>query len=185
MRLSVDAIRAAGVTAFGFSGSGCQITGGKLVMSTDRDANGRFLRGHPGMGGRPRRAVEQDYLATLAEAVPLRRWKKIVARAAADAEAGDPKARRWLGDMLMGKQPPPLTTLAATELAGTLDEEIRVQAAALRWSVKIRKMRYRAFPDLNPDRSDGRGTVEEGPPDHHTDHEARRPGRSGRPGSRS
>jgi uncharacterized protein (DUF2336 family) len=95
--------------------------------------------------------------------VPLRRFKKIVARAVADAAAGDLKARRWLSDMVIGKQPSPLTALAATELAGTLDEEIRVRAAALRGSVETRKLRNRAFPDLKPDRSAGRGT----------DHEAR------------
>jgi hypothetical protein len=132
-------------------------------MSADRDDKGRFAAGNPGGPGRPRRAVEQEYLAALADAVPLRRWKKIVARAVADAEAGDPKARRFIADMLIGKQPASLTTLAATELAGTLDEEIRVQAAALRRSVETREMRNRAFPDLKPDRSAGRGT----------DHEAR------------
>jgi hypothetical protein len=93
--------------------------------------------------------------------VPPSLWKKIVARAVADAEAGDPKARRWLSDIVIGKHPSPLTTLAATELAGTLDEEIRVEAAALRRSVETRKIRNRALPELKPDRSAGRGTDHE------------------------
>jgi hypothetical protein len=130
-------------------------------MSADRDDKGRFAAVNPGGQGRPRRAVEQEYLAALADAVPLRRWKKIVARAVADAEAGDPKARKFIADKVIGKQPAPLTTLAATEQAGTLDEEIRVQAAALRGRVETRKMRNRAFPSLKPDRSAGRGTVHE------------------------
>jgi hypothetical protein len=132
-----------------------------MVMGAHRDDEGRFLRGHPGGPGRPCRVVEQEYLAALADAVPLSRWKKIVARAVADAEAGDPKALRFIADILIGKQPAPLTTLAASELAGTLDEEIRVQAAALRGSVETRKLRNKAFPGLKPDRSAGRGTVHE------------------------
>jgi hypothetical protein len=88
-------------------------------MSTDRDADGRFLPGHPGMGGRPRRAVEADYLAALSEAVPMRRWTKIVKRAVADAEQGDAKAREWLGSHLIGKPTgDALLKLAAGELAG-------------------------------------------------------------------
>jgi hypothetical protein len=88
-------------------------------MSTDRDDNGRFLPGHPGMGGRPRRAVEGDYLAALSEAVPMRRWTKIVKQAVADAEQGDAKAREWLGSHLIGKPTgDALLKLAAAELAG-------------------------------------------------------------------
>jgi hypothetical protein len=113
-------------------------------LNGHRDENGRFTIGNPGGPGRPRRAVELDYLASLADAVPLSRWQKIVARAAEDAENGDPKARRWLAEHLLGRRSEPLTTLAATELAGTLDEQIEAQAAGLRGSVLRNKLINRA-----------------------------------------
>jgi hypothetical protein len=47
-------------------------------MSADRDDNGRFAKGNPGGPGRPRRAVEADYLAALSQAVPLEKWRDIV-----------------------------------------------------------------------------------------------------------
>jgi hypothetical protein len=72
-------------------------------VRADRDTNGRFLPGHPGGPGRPRRAIELDYLAALAETVSLPRWRKIVQRAVADAEEGDARARAWLGFYLAGK----------------------------------------------------------------------------------
>ena len=153
-------------------------------MSTDRDANGRFLPGHPGLGGRPRRPVEHEYMATLADAVPLELWRKIAARAAEDAAAGDAKARRWLSEHLLGREPAPLTELAATELAGTLDDEIRAKAAGLRGSAAAQTIRNRVFQyaDLNPGRSAGRGNAGGGPPDPHLDVEGCRPGRNGHPG---
>jgi hypothetical protein len=87
-------------------------------MSTDRDANGRFLPGHPGMGGRPRRAIEVDYVATLSEAVPLAKWRAIVERAVEQAVSGDAKAREWLGSHLLGEPTGnALLRLAAIELA--------------------------------------------------------------------
>jgi hypothetical protein len=155
-----------------------------MVMGADRDDHGRYLPGHPGGPGRPRRAVEQDYLATLADAVPLELWRKIAARAAEDAAAGDPRARRWLSEHLLGREPAPLTTLAATELAGTLDDAIIARAAGLRGSAEAQKIRNRVFQyaDLNPGRSAGRGNVGGGPPDPHLDVEGCQPGRNGHPG---
>jgi hypothetical protein len=144
-----------------------------------RDANGRFAVGNPGGPGRPRRAVEQDYLATLADAVPLKKWKRIVSRAVADAAAGDAKARRWISEHLVGRRPDALTALAATELAGTLDDEIRVQAAGLRTSVLRRKILNRTseYPDLCPGRPAGLGHVEGRVPDLHIDPGPRQPDR--------
>ncbi len=69
----------------------------------DRDNNGRFKPGHPGGPGRPRRAIETDYLAALSEALPMDRWKRVVDRAVSDAENGDAKAREWLAIYLMGR----------------------------------------------------------------------------------
>src|SRR5262245_12513652 len=86
-------------------------------MGADRDDNGRFAPGNPGGPGRPRRAVEADYLAALSEAVTLERWGEIVATAIAQAIAGDAKAREWLGSYLAGKPTGnALRRLAAAEI---------------------------------------------------------------------
>jgi hypothetical protein len=120
-------------------------------------------------------------MAALADAVPLELWRKIAARAAEDAAAGDPTARRWLSEHLLGREPAPLTTLAATELAGTLDDEIIARAAGLRGSVAGQKLRNRAFqyPDLDPGRSAGRGHAGGGVPDPQSDLGPHQPGRNG------
>src|SRR6516225_5219537 len=97
-------------------------------LNDHRDDNGRFTTGNSVGPGRPRRDVELDYLAALADAVPLVRWRKIIDRAVTDAEQGDAKARRWLAEYLLSRDGEPLTSLAAVELAGTLNEEIHARA---------------------------------------------------------
>jgi hypothetical protein len=96
------------------------------ASANGRDTNGRFAHGNPGGPGRPRRAVEADYLAALRDAVPIERWRKIVERAAADAEAGDAKAGQWLTDNPLGTMPRSLLDLVASELEGTevIDREV-------------------------------------------------------------
>jgi hypothetical protein len=90
-----------------------------MVMGADRDANGRFLPGHPGGPGRPRRAIEADYLAALSDAVPMEEWRRIVGTAIDQAIAGDAKAREWVASYLMGKPTGgALVKLAAAELVG-------------------------------------------------------------------
>jgi hypothetical protein len=99
----------------------------------DRKPDGTFAEHNPGGPGRPRRAVEQEYLAALSDAVSLDTWRRIVKRAAADAEAGDPKAREWLAKYLIGDKPPKLLELAAREAAGcTADREVTKRAKDLR-----------------------------------------------------
>jgi hypothetical protein len=66
-----------------------------------RTERGRFAKGCAGGPGRPRRAVEGEYLATLSGAVPADRWRAIVERAVADAIAGDARARDWLSRYLL------------------------------------------------------------------------------------
>ena len=68
-----------------------------------RDNKGRWAQGNSGGPGRPRRDTEAAYLAALADACPPDRWRAIVARAVSDAEAGDAKAREWLGAYLIGR----------------------------------------------------------------------------------
>jgi hypothetical protein len=131
-------------------------------LKDHRDDNGRFTTGNSGGPGRPRRAVEQDYLAALADTVPLERWRKIIDRAVADAEKGDAKARRWLAEYLLGRIREPLTSLAAVELAGTLNEEIHARAAGLRRCLLLKKSinRVSAYPDLGLGQSAGCRDIE-------------------------
>ncbi len=44
-------------------------------------ANGKWTPGNPGGPGRPRRAIERDYLVAISEACPPETWRQIVARA--------------------------------------------------------------------------------------------------------
>jgi hypothetical protein len=81
-----------------------------------RNNNGTFGHGNPGGQGRPRRAVEREYLSALAEAVPLEDWREIVAKAVKDAKAGNARARDWLSKHLLGDEP-----LAVVELAEELE----------------------------------------------------------------
>jgi hypothetical protein len=100
-------------------------------MSTEgRTDNGQFAPGNPGGPGRPRRAIEREYLATLGDAVSLDDWRDVVARAVADAKAGDSAARLWLTKHLIGDKPPALLDLAAGEQRGISgDEQVRDAAA--------------------------------------------------------
>lgn len=73
---------------------------------TDRDENGRFLKGaYKGGPGRKSRRTEAQYLDATIGAVSLADWKKVVQKAVTDALAGDGTARRWLSDYLLGRPP--------------------------------------------------------------------------------
>src|SRR5262245_10415715 len=75
---------------------------------------------------RPRGTVEREYLAALADVVPLETWREICQATVERAKAGDPKARDWLARYLIGEKPPKLLDLAADELTGhTAEAEIR------------------------------------------------------------
>jgi hypothetical protein len=83
------------------------------------DSRGRFAPGNPGnphAQGRPRRVAELDYLVALTEECPPETWRAVCRRAVADALAGDPRAREWLGRYLLGN-PAELPTLWAATLA--------------------------------------------------------------------
>lgn len=73
--------------------------------SGERDRNGRFAPGNAGGPGRPRRAVEQEYLAVLSDELPVSRWRKIAQKAIEDAENGDWRAREWLAKYVLGPDP--------------------------------------------------------------------------------
>ncbi len=96
---------------------------------SERSNNGQFAAGNPGGPGRPRRAVEQEYLAALSDSVSLDDWREVVSRAVADAKAGDARARDWLTRHLVGEQPPKLIDVAEQEARGrTVDDEIALLA---------------------------------------------------------
>lgn len=87
-----------------------------------RNRDGRFTTGNPGGPGRPRRTTERGYLAAIADACPPAAWGEIVARAVADARAGDATARAWLASYLVGRPESAavtLHTLAVEHEAGT------------------------------------------------------------------
>jgi hypothetical protein len=91
-----------------------------------RNDRGQLVAGHPwqfkpgnrGGPGRPRRAVEREYLVALNERVTLDAWRAIVDRAVKDAMEGDHDARLWLAKYLIGERPPSLAELLADEADG-------------------------------------------------------------------
>jgi hypothetical protein len=96
-------------------------------MSDDRDERGRFVAGNGGGPGRPRRAIEREYLAVISEAVSLDDWREIVAHAVDVAKQGDDKARAWLAKYVVGDNPITLTELLARELLD-IDPDLEVLA---------------------------------------------------------
>lgn len=69
-----------------------------------------LIRGHAA-----HRRTEGDYMGVLLEAVTLDDWRAVVINAKAQAKVGDPQARAWLAQYLMGKPvgsaPTPLTVV--------------------------------------------------------------------------
>ena len=76
-----------------------------------------LIRGHAA-----HRRTEGDYMGVLLETVTLDDWRGVVSTAKAAAKAGDPQARAWLAQFLMGKPtgnaPTPLTVVVG-QLQGT------------------------------------------------------------------
>ena len=92
-------------------------------MTDGRDEKGKFAPGNPGGPGRPRRAVERDYLQTLSDVVKPEDWRRVVTQALQDAQSGDPRAREWLSRYLMGPEPAKLIDLAVSERRGVTSED--------------------------------------------------------------
>ena len=67
---------------------------------TDRDANGRFVKGNPGGPGRPAKEREEKYYNLAMNTVTYKDWQAIINRAVKDAQKGDSSARKWLSDYL-------------------------------------------------------------------------------------
>ncbi len=76
----------------------------KGSLMANRDANGRFVKGHAVKGGgRRRRPTEERYLSLFKKAVTDEDATTIIMTAIARAKAGDDKARAFLFDRLIGK----------------------------------------------------------------------------------
>ena len=102
----------------------------------ERNGKGQFAEGNAGGPGRPRRAVEREYLAALSESVTLDDWREIVKAALAAAKQGDGKARDWLCRYLIGEKPLTLTDLAADEAAELGAERDILERIAARQRVR-------------------------------------------------
>ncbi len=102
----------------------------RTMGKNGRDRHGRFAAGNPGGPGRPRRLVEADYLAKISESVSLTDWQQIVQKANEDAKNGDWRAREWLTQYLVGREPKhTLFDLAVLEHGGkSLDDDIKSKA---------------------------------------------------------
>ena len=69
----------------------------------ERDANGRFIKGASGNPtGRAPREREERYYKILTQTVTFADWERIVQKAVDQAKRGDPIARKWLTDYLIG-----------------------------------------------------------------------------------
>ncbi len=73
--------------------------------------------------------IQREYLDVVMNACDLDTWRKIVARAVADALQGDAQARKWLSDYVLGK--PPTRTERTLQLPGMDGEAERAQLEAL------------------------------------------------------
>jgi len=83
----------------------------------ERDARGRFVKGHKGVGGRPPRAVEEQYMHALVQAMPIEQFLKTCQVHAARAQAGDLATWRTFLERLLGK---PRESKQAEELSEAL-----------------------------------------------------------------
>lgn len=69
----------------------------------ERGEGGKLKKGSVlNPNGRPKKEREIQYREVMVSVVTLDRWKKIIAKAADQAERGDSVARKWLADYLIG-----------------------------------------------------------------------------------
>ena len=68
----------------------------------ERDESGRFVKGHSGGPGRPKKERELRFLEITLAACTFDDWKAVVKKAIDQAKRGDAVARKWLADYLIG-----------------------------------------------------------------------------------
>lgn len=71
-------------------------------MTDKRKKNGTFAPGNSGGPGRPKRAVERDYLLKLTTGCSPEDWQEIIEKTVSMAKEGDAKSREWLASYLLG-----------------------------------------------------------------------------------
>lgn len=97
-----------------------------MTKSNDngRNPDGTFAPGNGYGQGRPNRATEVRYLAMLSKVVTLDDWQAICEKARQQALEGDDKARRWIGEYLMGGRAQiPLANAHAIDITEGLGED--------------------------------------------------------------
>ena len=68
----------------------------------ERDANGRFTKEYKGGPGRPPKRREERFLEITLSTCTFKDWRDIVKKAVDQARRGNPAARKWLSDYLIG-----------------------------------------------------------------------------------
>ena len=87
-------------------------------MSAERSKSGQFKKGHSGNPkGRAPRKKEERFMEVSIAAVSLKDWRAIIKKAVTRAKSGDPQARKFLADYLLG---PPQQRLDVTSGGETL-----------------------------------------------------------------
>lgn len=79
---------------------------------TERDSNGRFVKGHSGGPGRPAKERSERYYEIAISACTYDDWREIWKKAVEQAKRGNPTARKFLADYLLG------TPVRRTEISG-------------------------------------------------------------------
>jgi hypothetical protein len=87
-----------------------------------RDEKGKFVKGNPG-GGRKPRQVEKDYLAIFRSSVTPDDWRAIIEKAVTDAKRGDATARKFIADYMIG------APTQRTELTGEDGKAIKIKVS--------------------------------------------------------
>ena len=90
-------------------------------MANGRNAKGQFVKGHKlsvgNSGGRPRRSVEEQYLARLATNIDQNDFDMMIQSALSRAKAGDVACLRLLLQYLIGMP----TQYVKNDMAGQLE----------------------------------------------------------------
>ena len=88
---------------------------------TKRKPNGQFAKGNGGGPGRPPKKREERFMEITLSAVTYADWKAIVKKACDQAKRGNPQARKFLADYLLG--PPP----QRHEVVGEMDNRLIIE----------------------------------------------------------
>lgn len=71
-------------------------------MAIERDRGGKFTKGNSGGPGRPKKEREEKFLEITLNACTYKDWRAIIKKAVEQAKRGNPQARKFLADYLIG-----------------------------------------------------------------------------------